>query len=455
MKKPNSKFNGWFVSYAIALALLPILLLITTQLDSPSDLLSPPSLSGTNLEIEQAFKNAVGSRDSYTLQYPSNGDYRSAFVLKDLDLDGKDEAIVFYTLKSDETVVRINILDKINDKWESIYDEPGYGAKILAVSFDDLNQDGTLELLTSWSLFESTTSKTLTIHAIRSNDIRPLELVTLVNQSYTFASVADMDSDGFDEVLVTWLDTTDQNHPKSYASLLKQSDDGTINQIGQNVLLDASVSSYSSLRLEKNIDGKSIAFLDAFKGEDTMITEVIWWNDETRSLVAPLLDPETLTNLKTLRSPAVKSADIDDDGQIEIPINIAQNGEVFVKETQLKLFAWTSPEGDYLVNEYYGYINTLLGCFFQLPADYEDNILAYCLSDESVATFYWTDDGETRGDPLFTLVVKEASKLTSEDKYTFKVAHDNMVIYGSLTSVGEEYGFTNDLIEKSFLFYDD
>jgi len=453
--KKKIKFSKWYILYAIALALLPVLLLFTTQLESPSDLLSPPSLSGTNLEIEQAFKNVMGKND-YVLQYPSGGEYRSAYIIKDIDFDGADEAIVFYSLKSDETLVRVNILDKINDKWESVYDEPGYGAKILSVAFEDLNDDDKLEIISCWSLFESKTSKTLTIHEIICNNYRPVEFETLVNQSYTFADVADMDSDGLNEVFVTWIDsTTDKNNPKTYASILKQDKDGTISQIGQNIILDSSISSYSSLKLEKNTEGKAIAYLDAYKGEDAMITEVIWWDEKQKSLVAPLVDTETLTNKLTLRTPAVKSADIDGDGEIEIPINIETNGETYAKETQSTLFAWTYPEGDYLEPVCYGYINTTLGCFFQLPADYEDNIIAYRLSTDAVTTFYWTDDGVIRGDPLFTIVVKDASKLTKNDDYTFKVYHSNMVIYGTLTSLGAELGFTDDMIEKSFIFYDD
>lgn len=452
MKK---KFSRWYIMYAVALALLPALLFLTTQFETPSELLTPPSLSGTNLEIEKAFKEYIGSRQEYTLQYPSSGEYRSAFILRDLDLDGKDEAIVFYTLKSDETVVRTTILDMVNDKWKVIYDEPGYGTNILSVSFDDLNSDGNLEIISSWSLFESTTSKTLAIHSIMTGGEEPIELETLVNQSYTFAKVVDMDSDGVDEVLVTWLDATDQNLPKSYASLLKQDKDGTINQMGENILLDASVSSYSSLKLEKNSNGKTIAFLDAYKGEDTMITEVIWWDETERTLVAPLFDSDTLNNIKTLRSPAIPSVDIDSDKEIEIPINIPQKGKEYEKETQLNLFAFAVPNGNELVPKCYGYINTLMDCFFKLPAGYENHILAYRLSDEYVTTFYWTDDGITRGDPLFSLVATEASKLDDDASYTLRVDYYDMVAYGTLTSAGEKLGFTNELIEKSLLFYDD
>ena len=448
------KGKRWYILYGIALALLPVLLIIMSQLDSPSDLLAPPSLSGTSQEIQTAFRKSITDKSGFILQYPTSGDYRSSFVMKDIDGDNEDEALVFYILKSDESTVRISVLDRVNGQWKALYDEPGYGSKVISVSFDDLNRDGKMEILTCWSLFESTSSKVLTIHEVNNNGEKPLELDTLVNQSYTFSSVADMDRDGFDEVLVAWLDNTDQNHPKSYASLLKQSKDGTISQIGQNVLLDASVSAYSSLTLE-SVEGKSIAFLDAYKGEDTMITEVIWWDEEQHALVAPLLDSESLTNLKTVRTPAVPSIDINNDNRIEIPVKVNTYGAQYDKETASALYSWATPSGDYLAPQSYGFINMSVECFFELPQGFESNILGYKLSDESVTTLYWTDDGVTRSDPLFTIVVKKASDFKDPGAYTFKVEHSGYVIYGSLTSLGETLGFTNELIENSFIFFDE
>lgn len=448
------KRKYWYAIYAVALALLPVLLFFAVQLESPADLLAPPGLTGDKLEIQRAFEASVTDKSGIVLQYPTAGDFRSAYVLKDIDGDGQDEAIVFYTLKSDESTVRVNVLDRVDGVWKSVYDEPGYGARVISIEFNDLNKDGHMEILTCWSIFETTTAKTLTIHSVTTEKNEPPELEVLVNQSYTYRAIADMDSDGFNEVLVTWLDNTDQNLPKSYASLLKQAPDGSITQIGQNVSLDASVSAYHSLKLETTADGKSIAFLDAYKGDDAMITEVIWWDETERALVAPLLDPDTLTNSITMRSPAVASMDINKDGAMEIPIIANDGGEQVVKEVALPLFAWTVPDGIGLNPINYGYVNTTLGCFFEIPTEFKDYMLAYRLSDDSCTTFYRSDDGEQRAEPLFTFLVKKNADMDDSDTYTFKVVHNGMAIYGTLTSVGEAMGFTNELIENSFTFFD-
>ena len=448
------KRKYWYAIYAVALALLPVLLMFVARLDSPSDLLAPPSLSGDKLEIQRAFEASVNDKSGVVLQYPTAGDYRSAFVLKDLDGDDSAEAIVFYSLKSDESTVRINVLEKVDETWKSVYDEPGYGAKVISVDFEDLNKDENIEVITCWSVFEGSAAKTLTIHSVLHEKDEPLELEALVNQSYTFKDIADMDSDGTNEVLVTWLDNTDPNMPKSYASLLKQASDGTISQMGQNVSLDASVSAYASLKLETTSEGKTIAFLDAYKGDDTMITEVIRWDENSKSLAAPLLDPDTLTNTLTMRTPAVASMDINKDKNIEIPIVINDGGAEMPKEVPLSLFAWAVPGDNGLTQISYGFMNVSLGCFFRLPDEFANYTLAYRLSDETCTTLYRTEDGENREEPLFTILVKNSSDFSDDESYTFKLRHGGMVIYGTLTSVGESFGFTNELIENSFTFFD-
>lgn len=276
--------------------------------------MTPPGLSGQNALIQEAFEASVKDKNNIILKYPSTGDYRSAFVTKDIDGDGEDEVLVFYTLKSDEATVRINVLDIIDGEWVSVYDDTGYGSEVASVTFADFNNDGRSEIVIGWSLYEANASKVMTVHTVNTSDGKVRGLDTAVNQSYSYMGITDMDSDGKDEILVTWLDNSDTKLQKSYASLLKMSDDKSITPVGNTVSLDGSVSAYASLKIQKIDKDRAIAYLDAYKGDDSMITEVIWWDSNAHALVAPLLDPETLSNLKTLRSPAVPSLDIDKDG---------------------------------------------------------------------------------------------------------------------------------------------
>ena len=76
------------------------------------NLLTPPVFFSEQNKIIDALKSSVGNE--IELEYPSGGDYRSAFILYDIDKDGSNEAIVFYRLvKPDmlQNMVHINLLD--------------------------------------------------------------------------------------------------------------------------------------------------------------------------------------------------------------------------------------------------------------------------------------------------------------------------------------------------------
>lgn len=464
----------WYFIYAVALVLLPVFLLMVVRLESPSEIIVPPGFYGETAELQDAFEASVSAsnRNNITLKYPTDGEYRTAFVMHDLDSDGEEEVLVFYTLKSDESTVRMNVLDKIDDKWQSIYDEPGYGSEVISVDFDDLNKDGDAEIICSWSLYESQTSKVMTIHSAHSEKNKPIELKTLVTQSYSFSGIADFDSDGYDEILVIWSDSSNVSNVgssvlKSSAMLLKMQEDDTVSQIGQPVTVDSSVSSYGTMKLQVSSENdRLMAFVDAYKGENTMITEVFWWNTEKHILVTPFFDSVTLSNISTVRTPAVPSTDIDDDGNIEIPVNwqndaenkpqdfVENSGSADQVGTPISLTVWMNVMPNGLVPKTYSFINQTAGYSFTVPENTVDYLTAY-MTDTGVMTVYGTSDGKTQGEPLFSLVAKERGSMTDTDTYTFKRTLGDLVVFGTLTGAGESFGFTNELINKSIVIIDE
>ncbi len=80
---------------------------------SAENMLTAPKLDAEQSAIYQALINSVGT--GVKLKYPKSGDYRSAFVLKTIDGEEGDEALVFYesqTVQSGESALRLKILDK-------------------------------------------------------------------------------------------------------------------------------------------------------------------------------------------------------------------------------------------------------------------------------------------------------------------------------------------------------
>ena len=109
------------------------------------ELLLSPMLEGVMYPVQQALEDSV--KDKITLKYPVSGEYRSAFVMKDIDGNGVDEALAFYSTTADSTVtMHINIIE-FNGEWESKGDLSLVGNGVESVSFADLDGNGRLEII--------------------------------------------------------------------------------------------------------------------------------------------------------------------------------------------------------------------------------------------------------------------------------------------------------------------
>lgn len=445
-------------AYIVALVLLLLLLVGFLRLDSPSEILSPPSLYGQGAEIQAAFETAVGNQ-GIRLHYPSQGEYRSAFVLSDLDNDKVDEAIVFYSSQDDEATVRINILDCVDDDWVSVYDDAGYGVDILKVDFADLNRDGKCEVVCCWQLYESTSSNVLTVHSVEFKDDKVSKLVPLANQAYTFTDIVDLDGDSADEIFIAWIDITDPTVSHVYANMLKFDENGKLSNVGKNIALDSSVTNYGSLKIQ-NMDGNIVAFLDAYKGDDSMITEVIRWDKDKNQLVSIFNDSLTHVNSATMRSPAIPSYDYDGDGVIEIPISVSLSGSApeiseDSNENLLNVSAWCSVKDGKLQTESFALINETYKFAVKIPSSLKNHLLAYESLDGDSTTVYYTENGSARGKVLFVINGKYREDSDAKLDSAFSAMSKEIYVYGNITDAGIKAGLSNEFIEKGIVFLDD
>ena len=118
------------------LSLLVVVLIIVTCFSgcslnffSVESLMSPPLQSGKNGEVEAAFKKLMAEKN-IQLRTPQSGDYQTSFILFDINGDGQDEAIVFYTDSAIDASVRLSFLECINETWVISADMKGAGSGV-------------------------------------------------------------------------------------------------------------------------------------------------------------------------------------------------------------------------------------------------------------------------------------------------------------------------------------
>ncbi len=278
--------------------------------------LRPPKTQGEQQAVQTALETYIrdsgqaGSR--YTLCYPVEGDHTAAFVLCDAagkPLTDVEEdaslALAFYAMSSIPTDTHINLLRREGDEWMSVADVVGASADILQVAFGDLDGDGTAELLTGWDTYNSRDHR-LTVFSLAQGLARLSD-----DRVYNRLFVGDMTADGRDSLLLLRIAGGEVT-----ATLTALSGD-TLTPLGQ-VMLDAEIQQFGAMtlcRLAADVHG---LYVDAVKGTDTAITELIYYDAD--GLHAPLCNQAGRVNTVTARPAGFAMRDIDGDAQIEIPL---------------------------------------------------------------------------------------------------------------------------------------
>ncbi len=306
-----------------------------------SDLLSAPLYYEEYEELVEAFDYNVGGEA--VLCSPKNGDNKSAIIINDVDNDGETEALVFYKLSSDATVARLHYFKRASDNWVSNGDFNGYGNEIENAVIEDMDGDGFKELIVTWSISGVSSSNVMSIYRATKMTGRFKEIS---NETCSVNEVLDIDSDGKKDIFYISQSNTSGVIQKT-AKAIKLSGDSVIH-MGETKL-DPNISSYSSFKTEKaSEDSPMKIYIDAFKGENNMITELVYWDKENNELKAPLLDPETVSNNVTLRYEPVHCTDINNDGVIDIPVQTRIFGKgddtVTVDTENIYLTEWRNYE---------------------------------------------------------------------------------------------------------------
>ena len=357
-----------------------------TLFASVSELLSPPYYSRESEALHQAFHAAFGKNTQF--RSPISGDYLSAFVLEDLDADGEQEALVFYVQDSFNKTVRIGVLDQTNGQWERTADVEGNGSDVYSVQIEDLDADGKKEIVVCWTTPENTRVMSLYVCGGKPFGIRRIGDCT-----YTQMLLADLDEDSFIEILTLELISA-AGAQTAQASVLRLTSNGLT--ILDKRYMDGKVSGYDSMILCPSEDGSTI-FVDAFKGENSMITEVIVWNAQTQTISLPLLDAQTQTNELSWRSEQIRCRDLDADGVPEIP---SQQDSLPGSEVWLN---GVREDHDLYVTQWYSFregkwqpvlrslVHAESGYMFCIPKDWSDRFTVSMVRDSDKWNFYEID----------------------------------------------------------------
>lgn len=338
---------------------------------SADSLLSPPLYYEEYADLVEAFNKKF--ENEVVFCHPQKGDYRSAIIVEDVDGDGDSEAIIFYRDSLDGTVARMHSFNFFDGRWISNGDFNGYGNGVESVKISDMDGDGVSELMVTWNVSGVSSGSIMSLYRAQKNIG---EYKEISNEICSLSEIIDIDGDGKKEVFFISQSNVSGVNQRT-AKVMKLSGNSVV--LMGEARMDSNISSYTSLKTEKaSLDEPMKIYIDALKGEQQMITEVVFWNGEKSELCTPLLDTETMANTSTLRFEPIASSDINNDGIIDIPVQ----SEIFGKGDNLL----TTDTEDIYLTEWKNYTAEGLNTVANTLINYSDGYMIKLERNELTAT---------------------------------------------------------------------
>lgn len=336
---------------------------------SVETLLNAPKLTSEQSDIHQALIESVGS--NITLKYPKNGQNRSAYVIANIDDEPTEEALVFYEYTSngsDEEGLRVNILDKNEDgKWYSVKELAGAGTDVDQVIVSPIGGNNQIEVFVGY-INPANQDKNLEIYSYNDRDFKRVGVDT-----YSVLEAVDINSDGSNELITIQRSVNSETSLVSSKAYMLRLDGGELNK-DEGIEMCSNVASYVKSVTGMLDENHPAIFVDGLNAEGNLQTEIIYYRYS--SLQNPMqIRSEKLLPMCT-RPVGYASADMDDDGIIEIPSVSPMTGyENAVAEEMLYMTSWNVYEDFYnLKSKYSGYYSISDGYFFAFPNRWNNQV---------------------------------------------------------------------------------
>lgn len=408
-----------------------------------NNLISPPKASGEYYHIQKALTRFVGG--AINLKYPTGGDNKTPFLVQDLDGDGTDEAVAFYTLASEDknvAPVHINLLINGSEGWISTSDITARAGDIDKVVVSDITGDGKQELLIGFDAFSSI-GNTLVVYSFRSD-----KLVEVLNEEYSDYVLADLTGDGHQEFLLLSHRATEKKADAKLYSFVS----GNLLLKG-TVQLDGNISGFAEIKAGQLTDGRPAIYIDSYKGVSSMVTDVVFINDGT--LVNPMYDPSIMENQATLRSSVEKSRDIDGDGFIEVPFTSLMPGyETVAAVDAVYMYNWGRYDGYKFNIAYSGDYCFEFGYAMLFPQLWDGNVTVVVDKANNMRSYrlWGSVTGTTGAEILRTRVysVEEFAAVDS-DEIIELAREDNRVYAARIVPSSAEYLLTEQDVKDMFV----
>lgn len=271
---------------------------------SPDELYSLPRLSNENLQLQTLLAEEIAAGSEYSA--PTSGSYRQSVQMYDIDNDGVNEALAFF--KSSDQMPKICVYRQKDGEYVPAATVQGDGGSIGSVEYAEMDPESGAELIVTWQ--NSSGMKILNVYSMKN-----YSMSVLLTTDCTAFHVADLDSDGLQELLCIKADSLVSNSQTGEVTLYKLSHDGEMSS--SSASLSAGITSVSRVRSSTLSDGVPAVFVESLWGDGGTVTDVfILQGKDIQNLSVDAASGDSLTT----RSCVVYSQDINGDKTLDIPL---------------------------------------------------------------------------------------------------------------------------------------
>lgn len=397
-----------------------------------SSLLVPPGVSGDMQLVEKTLKSYV--KGSYTLKYPTAGEYRSAYILADLFENGRKEfALALYSVTGADniTAMHLNLMKKVDESWVTYSDVQISAVGVEKVEFCDLDGDGTREIVVGWNIYSNIEKKAV-VYSLNGES-----LSAHTQEPYTEFLCGRLRQSGGNDLFIL-------NHSadKKEAVAKVLSYENNAFRTLSSCALNGSATAFSAPQLSRLTGGAPAVFVDSTL-TNGMQTEVLFFKNGT--LVNPLLQQAKGGQLSTFRSSSAVCCDMNDDGFLDIPIMRAANRKATADAgvTSIHLTNWSSFDGEQLVITLVAAMNYTDGYYLTLPKRWENKITVQREPETRSCSVLLQSEGQQTATELVRIravAEGEWSKAEGGSDAYYELARKSSTVFIAMTGVynGEE-----------------
>ena len=408
------------------------------EFQSVDTLMRAPKLSGDERLLQIAFEDYASKYSDTAMKTAVNGNYKSSYIIYDIDGNGTNDALVLYSIPSQNDFVNVAVFEQTDSQWFFVTEILGKTEEIFEIDFADINGDKVNELLISWSgiilsdedagdNLNSKADQTLMIYSYTDN-----ELQVVFSDYFTQYHKFDMKDDGIYELALFKINLAD-TYNRTKMRCVKFNNDYTISS--ENTFSLTSIIEIVNITSDRaSYNGRNILriFVDGAVSEIGTITEVIEIDENTLEISLPLYKSNSSDN-KTLRNSKIYCVDIDNDGYIEIPtLEILPYGKNMSDGNldNLNLIVWSDYNNGKIKSIFKCLYNIKLGYIFVFPDEEIGKMTVSFDEENNNLTFYSINSDGIYTSTLFSIKVFTVPEWENNNYNYEKFRQNNSFVYG-------------------------